>query len=335
MSAEMNRRNFVKKSMLASAGAGLAAKAGEQIASASEKDPQTPVPVQATNAGAMPTGRIGDMEISRLLLGGNLLTHYTHSRDLKYVYALATHYNTDEKILETLAIAEQNGINTLVVHNVRSTIAILQEHRRRGGKMQWITCTFHALVGGLARFNREIEQLVDSGTDALYVSGVEADTICGFRNPTWGDHAAERTKPADLDLLGKAVDLAKAHGLPTGLAAHRLGPIEDCEKAGIDVDFYLKTFHAHDYPSATIDYDSSFCPAPEKVAEFMQTVTKPWIAYKVMAAGAIPPQKAFQYTWDHGADFVLAGMFDFEIEEDARLIRELFPGAKRQRPLRA
>ena len=42
----------------------------------------------------MPRGKIGDLEISRLLLGGNLLTHYTHSRDLTYVYSLAKHYNT-------------------------------------------------------------------------------------------------------------------------------------------------------------------------------------------------------------------------------------------------
>lgn len=335
MSAELNRRNFVKKTVLASAGAGLAAQVGQQAASAEAPATQTSAPAKTATAGAMPIGSIGDMKISRLLLGGNLLTHYTHSRDLKYVYALATHYNTPEKILETLATAEQNGLNTLVVHNVPSTIALLQEHRRRGGKIQWITCTFHALVGGMARFNREIEQLVDAGTDALYVSGVEADTVCGFRNPTWGEHAGDRTNPADLDLLGKAVDLAKAHGLPTGLGAHRLGPIQDCEKAGIDVDFYLKTFHSHDYPSAKIDYDSSFCPDPEKVAEFMKSVTKPWIAYKVMAAGAIPPDKAFRHAWDHGADFVLAGMFDFEIEEDARLIRETFPGSQRQRPLRA
>ena len=32
-----------------------------------------------------------------------------------------------------------------------------------------------------------------------------------------------------------------------------------------------------------------------------------------MAAGAIPPENAFPYVFNGGADFVLAGMFDFEI----------------------
>ncbi len=55
--------------------------------------------------------------------------------------------------------------------------------------MQWITCTFHALAAAWTQFNREIEELVDAGTDALYVSGVEADTLCGFRNNIAADNA--------------------------------------------------------------------------------------------------------------------------------------------------
>ncbi|MBN1852160.1 MAG: hypothetical protein JW829_05520 [Pirellulales bacterium] len=329
----MNRRKFVRESVLASAGAAFAMSAtgSVQKVQAEETATQPNHPSTATTT-EMPCGKIANMEVSRLLLGGNLLTHYTHSRDLKYVYSLAKHYNTDEKILETLALAEDNGINTVVVHNIPSTIKLLQKHRQRGGKMQWITCTCHALVASFERFNREIEELVDAGTDALYISGVEADTLCGFRNDIAAANASERTTPANLELLAQAVDLARAHGLPTGLGAHRIGVIVDCEQAGMDVDFYLKTIHHRNYPTANIQHDSSFCPEPERVIEVMQSVRKPWIAYKVMAAGAIPPKDAFQYAFHSGADYVLAGMFDFEISEDARLIREVFPQAQRQRP---
>ena len=185
-----------------------------------------------------------------------------------------------------------------MVHNVPATIQLLQEHRKRGGKMQWITCTFHALGRGLNEFTREIEQLVDAGTDALYVSGVEADTLCGFRNGIAAENASQRVQPANLDLLAQAVDLVKAHGLPTGLGAHRIGVIEDCESAGIAVDFYLKTLHHHNYPTAHIHHDSNFCPEPDRVVSVMQRVTKPWIAFKVMAAGAIPPDDAFRFACD-------------------------------------
>ena len=67
----------------------------------------------------------------------------------------------------------------------------------------------------------------------------------------------------------------------------------------------------------------------------MKTVKKPWIAFKTMAAGAIPPQSAFRYAFLHGADFVLAGMFDFEIAEDAWIVKDILGSQpKRARPWR-
>ncbi len=51
-----------------------------------------------------------------------------------------------------------------------------------------------------------------------------------------------------------------------------------------------------------------------------------------MAAGAIPPKDAFQHVFENGADHILAGMFDFEIEEDAAIIREALLFAERERP---
>ena len=64
----------------------------------------------------------------------------------------------------------------------------------------------------------------------------------------------------------------------------------------------------------------------------MKTVKKPWIAFKVMAAGAIPPSDAFPYSFDKGADFVLAGMFDFQIEENVQIAKEAIAKATRERP---
>jgi hypothetical protein len=49
----------------------------------------------------------------------------------------------------------------------------------------------------------------------------------------------------------------------------------------------------------------------------MTKVKKPWIAYKVLAAGAIHPKEGFDYAFENGADFVLAGMFDFQVVQDA------------------
>ena len=333
MCEKLSRRDFVKSSVSTSTGLSIAAIAGNAAHRAQGAEKPAGSSAAPAPQDALQKGKIGDLEISRILLGGNLLTHYTHSRDLRYVKTLATHYNTEEKILETLALSEQHGVNTLVIHNVQSTMDILKKHRQGGGKMQWITCTAHALAGGnLAAFSKQIEELVDYGADALYISGVEADRLCGFHKPIFAPEADERCAEPKLDLLAQAITVCKAHGLPTGVGAHRMGVIVDCEKAKIEADFYVKTFHHQKYPSVNLYHDSRWCSKPEELKQFMQNVKKPWFAFKVMAAGGIPPQSAFRYAFEGGADFVLAGMFDFEIVQDVRIATEVLANCKRTRP---
>jgi len=118
---------------------GLQAVTGAASAEGAEKKPAAKSPPAPKDA--LPKGKIGNMEVSRLLLGGNLLTHYTHSRDLKYVYRLTEHYNTKEKIFETMALAEQHGVDAVVIHTASGVMDMLKEYRtKRGGKIKWIVC---------------------------------------------------------------------------------------------------------------------------------------------------------------------------------------------------
>ena len=57
------------------------------------------------------------------------------------------------------------------------------------------------------------------------------------------------------------------------------------------------------------------------------------MAFKVMAAGAIPPRMAFSNAYRHGADFVIAGMFDFQVESDVKIaIENVDESHSRKRP---
>jgi hypothetical protein len=331
MPQESNRREFFKKTLLSSAALGAALHAGTRAmaADSEEKDAAGDISLVPSNE-KLAQGKIAGLSVSRILLGGNLLTHYTHSRDLKYVYNLCAHYNTDEKIMETMALSEKHGVNTLVVHTVPQILATLKRYRReRGGKMQWIICPTAPVEGDMSLYTKQVQDLAEMGTNAVYLWGVTADKL------------VDQDK---IDDLARAVAIAKEHGMPSGVGAHDLRVIEACEKHKIPADFYIKTFHSHEYPTAprpdqikgaTAEIPGYWCKDPQAVIDVMKNVEKPWIAFKVMAAGAIPPKEAFQYVFDNGADHSLAGMFDFEIEDDVKIAKEVLANVNRTRPWRS
>jgi hypothetical protein len=324
MSGEISRRAFVKSSLLTPLAGGLALNSGALPARAAD------AAKESAGGDVLPKGKIGHLEVSRVLLGGNLLTHFTHSRDLKYVYNLAAHYNTEEKILETLAVAETHGINTLVIHTVPWALEVLKRHRRRGGKMQWIICPTAPVTPDMKEYTEQVRQLVDDGTDAIYL---------------WGCHADRLVSGQKVDLIAKAVEIPKKFGSLSGVGAHDLNVIKKCEENDVKADFYIKTVHHHDYPTGPKphelekpynEFPGYWCKDPQETVDFMKTVEKPWIAFKVMAAGAIRPSSAFDYALRNGADFLLVGMFDFEIKEDVGIAKTLIAKhTTRERPWRA
>ena len=54
-----------------------------------------------------------------------------------------------------------------------------------------------------------------------------------------------------LDELGEALEPMKKSGLPSGLGAHSIETPKACARAGLQPDFFMKTYHADDYWSAT------------------------------------------------------------------------------------
>ena len=326
MSSNVNRRSFMKQSLAASAGGAMG------LTAAKSAERSTPaIKVEPNSKATLPQGKIGNLKVSRMLLGGNLLTHYTHSRDLRYVYNLCAHYNTEEKIHETMALAEAHGIDTLSIHNPPGIVSMLKRYRQRyGGKMQWIICPIAEISDDMKAYADMTKELVDEGSEAIYLWGVRSDPLVA---------------QGRMDLVRKAVEIAKDLGVPSGVGAHDLRVVVACEKHHIPCDFYIKTFHHHKYPSAPKPHELKnaynevpgyWCKDPQETIEVMKNVTKPWIAFKVMAAGAIPPKDAFRYVFENGADHTLAGMFDFEIAEDVMTLNEILANlGTRTRPWRS
>jgi hypothetical protein len=159
---------------------------------------------------------------------------------------------------------------------------------------------------------------VDNGAHAVYLQGGIAD---------------EAVRKGKVDMLAEALAYIKELGVPGGVGAHCLETVKACVAAGMDPDYWVKTLHPDTYWSATpkedrpkgnlTPHDNMWCTDAPATIEYMKTIKKPWIAFKVMAAGAVPPKAGFSFAFESGADFVCAGMFDFQIVEDVIIAKRI------------
>ncbi|HOM19184.1 MAG TPA: hypothetical protein PLQ00_17775, partial [Thermoguttaceae bacterium] len=206
-------------------------------------------------------------------------------------------------------------------------------------KIQTIVCV--PLVEDRAKMKEVIQRQVDMGATMIYSHGGVTD-----------NHFMHG---GSIDVVAQMLDLIHEQKLPAGVGGHSLQIPKTCEQAKLPVDFYMKTFHTDRYWSATpkenrkeydwlggnandhsANNDAMWCNNPEETAEFMEKVEKPWLAFKVLAAGAIHPNVGFTYAFRNGADFIVVGMFDFQVEADVRVaIEAIQKAANRKRPWRA
>jgi uncharacterized membrane protein YphA (DoxX/SURF4 family) len=275
--------------------------------------------------GTIPKGKIGNFELSRLIMGGNLIGGWSHARDLIYVDKLIKTYHTDERVIITLQLAEKCGINAIISNPQQCRIVNKYRHET-GGKMQFIS---DCGVGD--SFIEGIEVSMEGGANAMYSHGGRTD-IKIYNGDT-----------KIFDDLEKGLELIRSYGKPAGIGAHRIETVQACVENGIKPDFWVKTLHSQDYWSAQVDTekkdvpepgwkDNNFCLKPQETIEYMNQLEEPWIAFKTLAAGAIYPAKGFQYAFNSGADFICVGMYDFQIVEDCNIALDSLAKVERIRP---
>ncbi|MDR0542240.1 MAG: hypothetical protein LBH19_08495 [Dysgonamonadaceae bacterium] len=268
--------------------------------------------------GELPKGRIQNREISRLVMGGNLIGGWSHGRDLLYTNQLFKAYNTEKKIFETLMLAEQAGINTINIGF--PTVSVMAKYKKvTGSKINVITQI------GISDKSKDIfdnvTTAIDNGIDIIQLNG------------EWTDRLVNEKR---IEVVARLMERIRGEHCIAGLGAHVVDSLIACEEAGIVPDYYMKTMHHHNYWSVknhnNTFRDNIFCPYPERTVEFVNRAKIPVMGFKVLAAGAIKPQDGFNWAFENGADFICVGMFDFQVVDDINICLDVLQNLKnRQR----
>lgn len=272
----------------------------------------------------VPTGKIGDHEISRLVAGGNLIGGWAHSRDLIYVSSLFRAYNTEKKIFETLMLLEKTGVNTINIGF--PTNALMQKYKKMtGSKIKVISQVAPDMKNNDYFVN--INKAIDYGVDIIQVQG------------NWCDWLVRDNR---IDVIEKMMDKIRSQDYTAGLASHTVDALIACEEQGIIPDYYMKTMHHDNYWSAhprenripfEVDgknyldhnkfHNNIFCLFPDRTVEFVERAKVPVMGFKVLAAGAIKPEDGFNWAFKNGADFICVGMLDFQVVNNANTTNEV------------
>jgi uncharacterized membrane protein YphA (DoxX/SURF4 family) len=273
--------------------------------------------------GELPKGKIGEHEFSRLILGGNLIGGWAHSRDLIYVPSLFRAYNTEKKIFETLMLAEKAGINAINIGF--PTMDTMQKYKKMTGSKIKVIIQVAPDMEKKDYFVN-INKAVDGGMDVIQVQG------------NWCDWLVRDNR---LDVISEMLGKIRSNKITAGLGAHTVDALIACDTHGIIPDYYMQTFHHDSYWSAhprenrfpfEVDgkrhldhnrfHDNCFCPFPDRTVEFVNRAKVPVMGFKVLAAGAITPEDGFNWAFKNGADFICVGMFDFQIVNDVNIAIE-------------
>jgi len=182
MIKKSNRRKFLQQSFSLAAGVAVAGsfeeahllaysstQKFEKIVTSASKIPFKYQTIEDLKK-KIPTAKIKNMSISRIILGGNMMGGWAHARDLIYASNLVQAYHTRSKIWETLHIAEQCGVNTLLTNP--KLCDVINEYWKKGyGKIQFISdCGGSDILTG-------IKISIDNGATACYIHGGIADGL--------------------------------------------------------------------------------------------------------------------------------------------------------------
>lgn len=256
--------------------------------------------------------RIGPAQVSRLTIGGNPFSGFSHQSPQRDAEMRA--YYTVARIKEALAKAEAAGIDTLFARADNHVMRLLAEYWNEGGTIQWFAQT----ASERPDYMRNIQTAADNGARGCYLHGGQTD-FYWMRGET--EHFA------------RALEKIRSLGMAAGIAGHAPEPHEWI-RDHLDPDFQLCCYYDPSPRAERPDHvptdAEKFTPAHrDRMAGTIRTLKAAAVHYKVLAAGRTPVGEALEYVAGviRPQDIVLVGVYLGDgpgmIEEDVALFEQI------------
>ena len=260
--------------------------------------------------------QLGPLTVSRFILGSNPFSGFSHqspAADLEM-----KRYYTIERIKQTMCEAEELGVNTLIARTDFHVMRLLLEYWDQGGQIQWFAQTCPEVGDHVTCINRA----ASGGAKACHIHGGVMDYLL----------AQER-----LNEIPPMIDLIHQKGMLAGIAGHHPEVFLWAEEVHLQVDYYMCSY----YNSAHRDQRPEHVPGMEEwfleedraiMAQVIQTLSKPVVHYKIMAAGRNDPREAFIFAARHmrPVDMVCVGIYSkgapHMLRQDVELLEAALAG---------
>ncbi len=230
----------------------------------------------------MQTVQLGNVTVSRLILGGNPFSGFSHQnpdRDREML-----HYYTTDRIKETMRQAEALGINTFLGRADAHIRRTLLETWDEGGTIQWFAQT----APEFASLSANVAGAIGTGASAVYLHGGQMDYYFA---------------QGQLDAIQAFVNQVRDAGVAVGVAGHN-PRVHVWANETLDLDFHMCSYYnptprdtnAEHVRGAVEVFDDADRAA---MVATIQNLRAPAIHYKIFAAGRTGPAEAFDFVARH------------------------------------
>ncbi len=240
------------------------------------------------------TVKIGDLSVSRLIIGGNPFSGFSHQGNGRD--AEMRHFYTVSRIKQTLRQAEQLGINAHMGRADHHVMRYLMEYWDEGGNITWMAQT----CPELGTVEHGIDNAISAGAKACHIHGGTMDFLIANNQ---------------LDELPALIAKIRQAGLAAGIAGHATDVFTWAEE-NLDVDYYMCSYYnpiprdeQAEHVSGT---DEQFLDENRRaMTGLIASLSRPAIHYKVLAAGRNDPKEAFDFVARHlrPQDAVCVGVY--------------------------